>query len=100
MCFQVLAGDIREALLGIVGCCMNRDYVAAMDKYIRVFIYINNAPWSVGVTMVGIHEPASAREKIRAGSVAHGMNNETAIRYLQSIRKLMTFCERHYPALP
>lgn len=97
MCFQVLPDDIREALLGIVGCSMNRDYVTAMDKYIRVSIC--NAPWPVRVTMVGNHEP-SARENIRAGSVSHGMNSETTLRYLRSIRKLMTFCERHYPALP
>eukprot|EP00271_Cylindrocystis_brebissonii_P014215 TRINITY_DN35499_c0_g1_i1.p1 TRINITY_DN35499_c0_g1~~TRINITY_DN35499_c0_g1_i1.p1 ORF type:complete len:418 (+),score=96.53 TRINITY_DN35499_c0_g1_i1:364-1617(+) len=92
-----LYDDIREALLFMVDSCLRRDYLAAMDKYIK--LAIGNAPWPIGVTMVGIHE-RSAREKIHTNSVAHIMNDETTRKYLQSVKRLMTLCQRNYPALP
>ena len=76
---------------------MRRDYLAATDNYIK--LAIGNSPWPIGVTMVGIHE-RSAREKIHAGSVAHVMNDETTRKYLQSVKRLMTFCQRRYPTDP
>lgn len=94
---QVLPADIRQALLVVVECCMKRDYLAAMDQYIK--LAIGNAPWPIGVTMVGIHE-RSAREKIYTNSVAHIMNDETTRKYLQSVKRLMTLCQRRYPAMP
>ncbi|KAG4913161.1 hypothetical protein AAZX31_19G143100 [Glycine max] len=94
---KVLPDDIRQALLLMVECCMKRDYLAAMDHYIK--LAIGNAPWPIGVTMVGIHE-RSAREKIYTNSVAHIMNDETTRKYLQSVKRLMTFCQRRYPTLP
>ncbi|XP_020092553.1 pre-mRNA-splicing factor 18-like [Ananas comosus] len=94
---KVLPDDIRQALLVVVECCMKRDYLAAMDQYIKMAI--GNAPWPIGVTMVGIHE-RSAREKIYTNSVAHIMNDETTRKYLQSVKRLMTLCQRRYPADP
>ncbi|CDP10312.1 unnamed protein product [Coffea canephora] len=94
---KVLPDDIKQALMLVVDCCMMRDYLAAMDHYIK--LAIGNAPWPIGVTMVGIHE-RSAREKIYTNSVAHIMNDETTRKYLQSIKRLMTFCQRRYPTLP
>lgn len=94
---KVLPDDIRQALMLVVDCCMKRDYLAAMDHYIK--LAIGNAPWPIGVTMVGIHE-RSAREKIYTNSVAHIMNDETTRKYLQSVKRLMTFCQRRYPTMP
>ncbi|KAH9301902.1 hypothetical protein KI387_013485 [Taxus chinensis] len=94
---KCLPDDIRRALMVVVECCMKRDYLAAMDQYIKMAI--GNAPWPIGVTMVGIHE-RSAREKIYTNSVAHIMNDETTRKYLQSIKRLMTLCQRRYPSLP
>ncbi|CAI9107824.1 OLC1v1007293C1 [Oldenlandia corymbosa var. corymbosa] len=94
---KVLPDDIRQALMLVVDCCMKRDYLAAMDHYIKMAI--GNAPWPIGVTMVGIHE-RSAREKIYTNSVAHIMNDETTRKYLQSVKRLMTFCQRRYPTMP
>ncbi|XP_008802680.1 pre-mRNA-splicing factor 18-like [Phoenix dactylifera] len=94
---KVLPDDICHALLVVVECCMKRDYLAAMDQYIK--LAIGNGPWPIGVTMVGIHE-RSAREKIYTNSVAHIMNDETTRKYLQSVKRLMTFCQRRYPANP
>ncbi|KAJ7532191.1 hypothetical protein O6H91_14G075800 [Diphasiastrum complanatum] len=94
---RVLPDDIRQALMIVVDCCIKRDYLQAMDQYIK--LAIGNAPWPIGVTMVGIHE-RSAREKIYTNSVAHIMNDETTRKYLQSIKRLMTLCQRRYPSVP
>ncbi|CAI0400742.1 unnamed protein product [Linum tenue] len=94
---KVLQDDIRQALMIMVNYCRERDYLAAMDHYIK--LAIGNAPWPIGVTMVGIHE-RSAREKIYTNSVAHIMNDETTRKYLQSVKRLMTFCQRRYPTAP
>lgn len=95
--WQGLSADIRQALMVMVNHCIKRDYLAASDHYIK--LAIGNAPWPIGVTMVGIHE-RSAREKIHTNSVAHIMNDETTRKYLQSVKRLMTFCQRRYPTMP
>ncbi|XP_037474497.1 pre-mRNA-splicing factor 18-like [Triticum dicoccoides] len=94
---KALPGDVRRALLDVVWCCMRRDYLAATDSYIK--LAIGNSPWPIGVTMVGIHE-RSAREKIHTNGVAHVMDDETTRKYLQSVKRLMTFCQRRYPTDP
>ncbi|XP_066326092.1 uncharacterized protein [Miscanthus floridulus] len=94
---KALPPDVRQALLEVVKCCMRRDYLAAVDSYIK--LAIGNSPWPIGVTMVGIHE-RSAREKIYTNSVAHIMNDETTRKYLQSVKRLITFCQRKYPTDP
>uniref|UniRef100_A0A0D9VXW0 Pre-mRNA processing factor 4 (PRP4)-like domain-containing protein n=1 Tax=Leersia perrieri TaxID=77586 RepID=A0A0D9VXW0_9ORYZ len=94
---KALPQDVRGSLLEVVRCCMRRDYLAAVDNYIK--LAIGNSPWPIGVTMVGIHE-RSAREKIYTNSVAHIMNDETTRKYLQSVKRLMTFCQRKYPTDP
>ncbi|KAH0656160.1 hypothetical protein KY285_031042 [Solanum tuberosum] len=95
---RLLNHDIRKALVVMVECCMNREYSAAMDQYLNK-IAIGNAPWPIGVTMVGIHE-RSAREKIHTNSVAHVMNDETTRKLLHSVKRLVTFCQRRYPTMP
>ncbi|CAM0875291.1 unnamed protein product [Alopecurus aequalis] len=94
---KALPDDVQRALLDVVRCCLRRDYLAATDNYIK--LAIGNSPWPIGVTMVGIHE-RSAREKIHTNSVAHVMNDETTRKYLQSVKRLMTFCQRKYPTDP
>ncbi|GAB4847787.1 hypothetical protein Ancab_026850 [Ancistrocladus abbreviatus] len=90
---KVLPDDIKQALMWVVECCCKRDYLAAMDHYVK--LAIGNAPWLIGVAMVSIHEH-SAREK----SVTHIMNDEISRKYLQSVKRLVTFCQRRYPTLP
>lgn len=43
---------------------------------------IGNAPWPIGVTMVGIHA-RTGREKISSRNVAHVLNDETQRKYMQ-----------------
>ena len=45
---------------------------------------IGNAPWPIGVTMVGIHA-RTGREKINDRNVAHVLNDETQRKYIQVI---------------
>jgi pre-mRNA-splicing factor 18 len=65
-------------------------------------ISIGNSPWPIGVTQVGLHERA-AREKISFKSnmsVAHIMNDEATRKFIQALKRLMTFCQRRYPTDP
>lgn len=63
-----------------------REYLRANDAYLR--LSIGNAPWPIGVTMVGIHE-RSGREKIFSNNVAHVLNDETSRKYIQSLKRLV-----------
>ena len=50
---------------------------------------IGNAPWPIGVTMVGIHA-RTGREKIFAQQIAHVLNDETQRKYIQ-VKMCMVF---------
>jgi pre-mRNA-splicing factor 18 len=82
----------------------------AHDSYLKMAI--GNAPWPMvrksvgnrfltikGVTMVGIHE-RSAREKIHSNQIAHVLNDESQRKFIQAVKRLMTFCQRKYPTDP
>ncbi|THG99731.1 hypothetical protein EW026_g2657 [Hermanssonia centrifuga] len=56
-----LPADMLARVSEIVHYMQKRQYQRANDSYLR--LSIGNAPWPIGVTMVGIHE-RSAREKI------------------------------------
>jgi pre-mRNA-splicing factor 18 len=60
-------------LLVVVECFMKHNYL-------DIKLAIGNAPWPIGVSIVGIQERC-AREKICTSSVAHIMNDETTRRY-------------------
>lgn len=60
---------------------------------------IGNAPWPIGVTMVGIHA-RTGREKIFSRNVAHVMNDETQRKYIQGLKRLMTKCQIMFPTNP
>ena len=89
--------DIERALFLIVKSMKERNYRKAADMYIG--IAVGNAAWPIGVTSVGIHE-RSAREKIGAQTQAHAMHDEETRKYLQSIKRLITFAQRAYPTVP
>lgn len=62
-----LPPDVLGHIVQICDWLQQREYVRANDIYLR--LAIGNAPWPIGVTMVGIHE-RSAREKISSSEVA------------------------------
>ena len=92
---QLLAG-----IKLIVDAMKERNYLHAYKIYMGVAI--GNSPWPIGVTQVGLHERAS-REKISfkysTGS-AHIMNDEATRKFIQALKRLMTFCQRRYPTDP
>ncbi|MPC79416.1 pre-mRNA-splicing factor 18-like [Portunus trituberculatus] len=92
-----LPDDIMECLIEIVQHCLDRDYVKANDAYLQMAI--GNAPWPIGVTMVGIHA-RTGREKIFSKHVAHVLNDETQRKYIQGLKRLMTKCQQYFSADP
>lgn len=89
--------DILDFLIEIVGALLEREYVKANDSYLQMAI--GNAPWPIGVTMVGIHA-RTGREKIFSQHVAHVLNDETQRKYIQGLKRLMTYCQKKFEADP
>ena len=83
--------DILGQLVAIVLNCEKGDFKTANDHYLQGAI--GNAPWPIGLTMVGIHE-RSGREKIGTGKIAHVMNNELQRKYFTSVKRLISFAQR------
>ncbi|CRG96774.1 pre-mRNA splicing factor, putative [Plasmodium gallinaceum] len=94
---KTLEPDILEKIYNIVSCCQKRNFKAAHDAY--MLLAIGNAAWPMGVTMVGIHERAG-RSKIFTSEVAHILNDETTRKYIQMIKRLLSFCQRKYCTNP
>ncbi|KAH7102782.1 Prp18-domain-containing protein [Auriculariales sp. MPI-PUGE-AT-0066] len=89
-----LPPDMLLRISEIVHYMQLRQYQRANDSYLR--LSIGNAAWPIGVTMVGIHE-RSAREKISTDQVAHVLNDEVSRKYIQSIKRILTFAQTIYP---
>ncbi|KAG0249564.1 mRNA splicing protein prp18 [Mortierella polycephala] len=89
-----LEPDVLMRITEIAELMIKREHMAANDAYLK--LSIGNAPWPIGVTMVGIHE-RSGREKIFSAQVAHVLNDETSRKWIQSIKRIMTFAEKKYP---
>ena len=81
---QSIAADILTFLSQICGHLLEREYVKASDLYLQMAI--GNAPWPIGVTMVGIHA-RTGKEKIFAQQIAHVLNDETQRKYIQVERR-------------
>mmetsp|Transcript_11356 Transcript_11356/g.15874 ORF Transcript_11356/g.15874 Transcript_11356/m.15874 type:complete len:365 (+) Transcript_11356:142-1236(+) len=89
-----IGNDVFKHILKIVIHCESRNYKLANESY--MMLAIGNAAWPMGVTMVGIHERAG-RSKIFSQNVAHVLNDETQRKYIQSVKRLMSFCKQKYP---
>ncbi|KAI8448285.1 Prp18 domain-containing protein [Phakopsora pachyrhizi] len=89
-----LAPDVLQEVAKIVHYMQTREYIQANDAYLR--LSIGNAPWPIGVTMVGIHE-RSGREKIFSNNVAHVLNDEVSRKYIQSLKRILTFAQTKRP---
>ncbi|XP_076849362.1 pre-mRNA-splicing factor 18 isoform X2 [Brachyhypopomus gauderio] len=92
-----LSADIKESITDIIKYMLQREYVKANDAYLQMAI--GNAPWPIGVTMVGIHA-RTGREKIFSKHVAHVLNDETQRKYIQGLKRLMTICQKHFSTDP
>ncbi|CAK57038.1 unnamed protein product (macronuclear) [Paramecium tetraurelia] len=92
---QSINEEILNALYLIIRFCVYKEYVRAYDKYLE--LAIGNAPWPMGVTMVGIHE-RTGRSKISSSQIAHILNDETQRKYIQAIKRLITVSQVSYPS--
>jgi len=92
-----LPDDILDSLTLITKHMLEKDYLRASDAYLEMAI--GNAPWPIGVTMVGIHA-RTGREKIFSKNVAHVLNDETQRKYIQALKRLMTKCQQFFPTDP
>ncbi|EEB07365.1 U5 snRNP-associated protein Prp18 [Schizosaccharomyces japonicus yFS275] len=86
--------EVFERVAEICYWCQKEEFVKANDAYLRVSI--GNAPWPIGVTMVGIHE-RSSRERLTAHSVGHVLNDEMTRKWLQALKRLVTFFDKERP---
>ncbi|KTW31771.1 mRNA splicing protein PRP18 [Pneumocystis jirovecii RU7] len=91
---KTMKNDILEGVSKITYYCQRRQYVKANDAYLQ--LSIGNAAWPIGVTMVGIHE-RSAREKLHKGQTGHVLNDEATRKWLQAIKRLLTFIQSVKP---
>lgn len=89
-----LDDSVLKSIVEIVKAAQERRYVDANDGYLR--LSIGKAAWPIGVTMVGIHE-RSAREKLHDGERGHVMGDEVTRKYLQSIKRCLTFAQVRWP---
>jgi pre-mRNA-splicing factor 18 len=90
-----LPDSILQPVVEIVHAAQERRYVDANDGYLR--LSIGNAAWPIGVTMVGIHE-RSAREKLHENeNSAHILSDESTRKYLQSIKRCLSFAQTRWP---
>ncbi|KAI5821147.1 Prp18 domain-containing protein [Pyronema omphalodes] len=92
-----LSKNVFEKICEIVVEAQKRRYVKANDVYLK--LSIGNAAWPIGVTMVGIHE-RSAREKLHENQKeggAHIMSDEVTRKFLQSIKRCLSFCQTRWP---
>ncbi|XP_053698272.1 pre-mRNA-splicing factor 18 [Sabethes cyaneus] len=94
---KTIPEDILDSLTDITKSLLRRDYISASDAYLTMAI--GNAPWPIGVTMVGIHA-RTGREKIFSKNVAHVMNDETQRKYIQGLKRLMTKMQDYFPTNP
>eukprot|EP00927_Polykrikos_kofoidii_P070851 TRINITY_DN67229_c0_g1_i1.p1 TRINITY_DN67229_c0_g1~~TRINITY_DN67229_c0_g1_i1.p1 ORF type:complete len:658 (-),score=145.55 TRINITY_DN67229_c0_g1_i1:37-2010(-) len=89
--------DIVTAMASIATSCQHGKYREAKETYMR--LAIGNAPWPMGITMVTFHDRAN-RHKIGEGTIAHVLNDETTRKYVQMVKRLISFCERDRPSGP
>ena len=72
----------------------NKDLLNANDRYID--LSIGNAAWPMGLTMVGIHQ-RTGKSSISPAQVAYILNDEITKKYLQSIRRILSFLQISAP---
>lgn len=82
-----LEADVLQALAEIVHWMQKREYLKANDAYLR--LSIGNAPWPIGVTMVGIEDWRHLSKGILKLTSCHLGGNSRAFR---SRKDFIEFC--------
>ena len=66
----------------LCACAYTLNFLSPQANDAYLSMAIGNAPWPIGVTMVGIHA-RTGREKIFSQQIAHVLNDETQRKYIQ-----------------
>jgi len=85
----LLQPDILDKLLKIIEHCEGRKYKEAHDIYL--LLAIGNSPWPLGVKGL-------INQRSEAVASAHILNDETTRMYMQSFKRLISRCQKLYPA--
>lgn len=88
---------ILDKLFKVMVFAENKDLLNANDRYID--LSIGNAAWPMGLTMVGIHQ-RTGKNSIAPTQVAYILNDEITKKYLQSIRRILSFLQIRYNISP
>ena len=88
---------ILDKLFKVMVFAENRDLLNANDRYID--LSIGNAAWPMGLTMVGIHQ-RTGKSSVAPSQVAYILNDEVTKKYLQSIRRILSFLQIRYNISP
>lgn len=88
---------ILTSLQKIAENCDLRKYREAKEAYMR--LAIGNHAWPIGVTQVTFHDRPN-RHNIGEDNVAHILDDETARKYIQMVKRLLSFCESQWPVDP
>uniref|UniRef100_A0A8C0ZJV0 Pre-mRNA-splicing factor 18 n=1 Tax=Cyanistes caeruleus TaxID=156563 RepID=A0A8C0ZJV0_CYACU len=67
------------------------------NAYLQMII--GNAPWPIGVSVVGIHAQMR-QEKVFSKHMAHVHHDKTQREYVQGLKRLMTICQKCFPTDP
>lgn len=97
---KALDPELLAGISLVIEAVKQRNYLHANKIYLG--LAIGNSPWPIGVTQVGLHE-RSAREKISfkgSSGQAHIMNDEATRKFIQALKRVITFCQRRYPTDP
>lgn len=91
---RTLQADVLRQVTLMLQLTIQREYMKANDEYIR--LSIGNAPWPIGVTSVTMHERVNDNQ-IAENQIAHVLNDETQRKWIQSIKRLITFAQKRWP---
>ena len=89
-----LAADVLLRITEICDFMLKKEYMQANDSYVQ--LSIGNAPWPLGVTAIHAHE-RSTDKKLYSSEIGHVLNDETQRKWIQSLKRLMSFCQSVRP---
>ena len=91
---QKLEASIVANLVEIADLTQRREYMKANDVYMR--LSIGNAPWPIGITGIGVHA-REGDDLIDSNRIAHVLNDETKRKWIQTVKRLITFAQSIWP---
>ncbi|RKP20007.1 Prp18-domain-containing protein [Rozella allomycis CSF55] len=91
-----LAKDVLSNIAQIFYSLKEKDYVKANDAYL--LLSLGNAAWPMGVMgPINLNE-RHARDLIETHQIAHVLNDEAQRKWIQTIKRLITYAENKYPS--